>query len=107
MPACDNGAEKVFLAILNGPSGPTPEELLHKTRWCPTLALWGSDDPFAPLTKGLHPVIRFSVYNPDIKLDVLPNGGHCPHDARPTWVNNRIVKFVLDPAGVVSGHSKQ
>jgi pimeloyl-ACP methyl ester carboxylesterase len=97
----DDGAVEVFLAVLNGPSGPTPEELLSKTRWCPTLVLWGSDDPFTPLSGGMHPGINFSEHNPDIKLEVVDNGGHCPHDSCPAWVNERLVKFVMNPLEVV------
>lgn len=41
-PADDDGAAEVFLAVLNGPSGPSPEDLLLSIPWCPVLVLWGT-----------------------------------------------------------------
>lgn len=58
-PADDEGAADVFLAVLNGPAGPTPESLLQALSWCEVLVLWGSDDPFTPFARGAHPGIEF------------------------------------------------
>lgn len=58
-PADDEGAADVFLAVLNGPSGPTPESLLQTLAWCEVLVLWGNDDPFTPFARGAHPGIDF------------------------------------------------
>lgn len=52
MPAFDEGACQVFLAILTGDAGPNPEDLLKKMQFCPTLALWGMSDPWTPLVEG-------------------------------------------------------
>lgn len=59
-PSDDVGAAQVFLAVLNGPPGPSPEELLPNVAWCPVYVLWGEDDPFTPLMKGAHPGSKFA-----------------------------------------------
>lgn len=58
-PAIDEGACDVFLAILNADAGPTPESLLPKITWCPTLVVWGENDSWTPLLKGSHPGASF------------------------------------------------
>lgn len=58
-PSDDEGAAEVFLAVLNGPPGPTPEELLRQLHWCPLYVLWGEDDPFTPFSRGAHPGAKF------------------------------------------------
>lgn len=92
-PSSDEGACDVFLAVLNGDPGPSPEKLLPQLTWCPTLLIWGEKDPWTPLEKGLHPGINFSKYHPGIDLQVIPNGGHCVHDELPDIVNEKLVKF--------------
>lgn len=58
-PADDEGAAEVFLAVLNGPPGPSPEELLPQLTWCPIYVMWGEDDPFTPFDGGAHPGSKF------------------------------------------------
>jgi pimeloyl-ACP methyl ester carboxylesterase len=100
-PSDDEGAAKVFLAVLNGPAGPSPEQLLPQLSWCPTLCLWGDDDPFTPLARGVHPGCKFPEMSPSVRLVTLGNVGHCPHDARPELVNAQLVPFLRNPTANV------
>lgn len=96
-PAGDEGACDVFLAIINGDAGPKPEDLLRELEWCPILVLWGENDPWTPLNKGLHPGSKFPSYHSGLILKGFENTGHCLHDEYPDLVNNELVPFVLNP----------
>jgi pimeloyl-ACP methyl ester carboxylesterase len=96
-PSEDEGAVAVFLAILNGPAGPSPEALIYQLSWCPILVLWGDDDPFTPLDRGVHPGRGFPELGKQVRLVTLGSVGHCPHDARPELVNAELVPFLADP----------
>lgn len=79
-PSEDDGAKEVFLKVFGGPAGPTPENLLAEIE-CPVLALWGSDDPWTPVYKGMHPGGNFGDYaKGDFDLVILEGAGHCPHE---------------------------
>ena len=79
-PSEDDGAKEVFLKVFGGPAGPTPENLLPEIE-CPILALWGSDDPWTPVNKGMHPGGNFGDYaKGDFELIILDGAGHCPHE---------------------------
>lgn len=82
-PGQDDGAEEVFLKVLRAPAGPSPESILPNIQ-VPIIAIWGegtcirthpslaphcdlpltslahayhlgADDPWTPLTTGMHP----------------------------------------------------
>lgn len=97
MPAFDDGALEVFLAILNGPPGPEPEPLLEQVKWCPTLVLWGEKDPWTPLETGYHRGIDFPRFHEGLVLKTIPGAGHCIHDEVPQVVNPLFVPFVENP----------
>lgn len=96
-PAFDDGALKVFLAILNGPPGPEPEPLLERVQWCPTLVLWGEKDPWTPLETGYHRGIDFPRFHDGLILKTIPGAGHCIHDEVPQVVNPLFVPFIENP----------
>lgn len=96
-PSMDDGACEVFLAILNADAGPSPEELLVQLQWCPMLVVWGEKDPWTPLREGFHPGIKFPDYHPRLRLQIIPNAGHCIHDECPDKVNQILVPFLLAP----------
>jgi pimeloyl-ACP methyl ester carboxylesterase len=124
-PADDEGAAEVFLAVLNGPPGPTPRDLLQSLTWCPVLVLWGNDDPFTPYARGAYPGIEFPStslldvaplvrfcfriltaptyrlclldYHPTLQLVDLGSVGHCPHDSAPTQTHRHLIPFLKDP----------
>lgn len=97
MPAYDEGALEVFLAILNGPPGPEPEPLLQRVQWCPTLVLWGEKDPWTPLDTGYHRGSEFPRFHEGLVLKTVPGAGHCIHDEVPNIVNALFVPFVEEP----------
>ena len=53
----------VFLKVLRGPAGPSPESTLPHVQ-CPVIAIWGENDPWTPINQGLHPGRGFSDANP-------------------------------------------
>ena len=95
-PADDAGAQQVFLAVFGGPPGPTPESYLQRIQTTPILALWGETDPWTPLNAGLHPGTGFAQFSDMLRLEVLAQTGHCPHDEAPHLVNPRVIAFLDD-----------
>ncbi|MBE9042052.1 alpha/beta fold hydrolase, partial [Oscillatoriales cyanobacterium LEGE 11467] len=77
-PARDTGAADVFVAFTRYSQGPLPEELLDRLP-CPTLILWGTDDPWEPIALGRE-WTRFEAVEDFIPLDGV---GHCPQDEAP------------------------
>ncbi len=95
-PGNDEGAQTVFLKVFGGPPGPTPESILPNLD-CPVLAIWGGDDPWTPVDRGMHPATEFHNYvknKEDFKLVVLPGVGHCPHDEAPDAVNGHLIPWI-------------
>lgn len=93
-PADDTGAQQVFLAVFGGPPGPSPESYLQQIKTTPILAMWGETDPWTPLNAGLHPGTGFAQFCDTLRLEVLPQTGHCPHDEAPHLVNPRLIAFL-------------
>lgn len=95
-PSDDDGAKEVFLKVFGGPAGPSPESLLPEIE-VPILALWGSDDPWTPVDRGLHPGSGLGKYaKGDFDLRILQGAGHCPHDECPTEVNNEMLSWMKE-----------
>lgn len=94
-PSDDEGAQDVFLKVLTGDAGPTPEALLEEIK-CPVLALWGSKDPWTPVDSGFHPGNGFAKYAKqcDFELVVLEGAGHCPHDECPELIHEKMVPWL-------------
>lgn len=93
-PACDEGAQKVFAAILTAPPGPRPEDLLpHITQ--PLLILWGEADPWTPIT-GAKLYQNLAAQSEQVKFVPIPDTGHCPHDERPEVVNQQIIEWLQE-----------
>lgn len=96
-PGNDEGAETVFLKVMGGPPGPTPESILPQLE-CPVLAIWGGADPWTPPDRGMHPATEYHHHVNQEKsafdLIVLPNVGHCPHDEAPEVVNELMINWI-------------
>lgn len=96
-PGDDEGASNVFLKVMGGPPGPTPESILPRLRKVPILALWGGADPWCPATGGMHPGNNFGQYHGgDFRLQVLQGVGHCPHDEAPLLVNQEMISWLKE-----------
>jgi pimeloyl-ACP methyl ester carboxylesterase len=89
-PGRDRRASDVFIAFTRYSQGPLPEELLEQLP-CPTLILWGEDDPWEPVELGRqlteYPAVDDFIY--------LPGVGHCPQDEAPDLVNPRVRDWLL------------
>lgn len=81
-PAADAGAADVFIAFTRYSAGPLPEDLLPRLS-CPTLILWGTDDPWEPIADAKE-WINFTAVEQFVPLEGL---GHCPQDEAPEVVN--------------------
>jgi len=95
-PSEDDGAKEVFLKVFGGPAGPTPESLLPEID-APVLALWGTEDPWTPVDRGLHPGNGLENYaKGSFELRLLNGAGHCPHDEVPEDVNQNMIQWLKE-----------
>ena len=81
-PAMDQGAADVFCAFTRYSQGALPEDLLPRLN-CPTILLWGTEDPWEPVAMGQE-FAKFPTVDRFIPLEGL---GHCPQDEAPEIVN--------------------
>lgn len=88
-PAKDQGAAAVFLAFTRYSQGPLPEDLLPRLT-CPTILLWGTDDPWEPVAMGRN-LAEIATVDQFIPLDGL---GHCPQDEAPEVVNPILLNWI-------------
>jgi pimeloyl-ACP methyl ester carboxylesterase len=91
-PSCDVGAQQVFASVLTAPAGKSPTELLINLQR-PLLVVWGEKDPWTPVT-GATIYQDLTENNPDVRFEIIPNAGHCPHDENPQAVNNKIINWL-------------
>ncbi|MGB5593169.1 MAG: alpha/beta fold hydrolase [Crocosphaera sp.] len=88
-PAQDQGAVAVFLAFTGYSQGPLPEDLLPQLT-CPTILLWGTEDPWEKID-----LAREWVNYPAVKRFIPLEGvGHCPQDEAPELVNPILQEFI-------------
>ncbi len=88
-PSQDEGAADVFLAFTRYSQGPLPEDLLPRLT-CPTILLWGTEDPWEPLAMG-RKLAEISTVDQFIPLEGL---GHCPQDEAPEVVNPVLLNWI-------------
>ncbi|HIK12901.1 MAG TPA: alpha/beta fold hydrolase [Oscillatoriaceae cyanobacterium M33_DOE_052] len=94
-PAADAGALDVFVAFTSYSRGPLPEDLLPLIT-CPTIMLWGEEDPWEPLALGRQ-LGEFATVQ---KFIALPGVGHCPQDEAPELVNPILQDWIGQLVGV-------
>ncbi|KAL8134696.1 uncharacterized protein LOC141713041 [Apium graveolens] len=95
-PAEGEGALDAFVAIVTGPPGPNPVQLMPKIT-IPVLILWGDDDPFTPLDGPIgnyFSSLPTSHGSDNVSLFVLEGVGHCPHDDRPELVHEKLLPWL-------------
>jgi pimeloyl-ACP methyl ester carboxylesterase len=88
-PSQDPGAADVFLAFTRYSQGPLPEDLLPRLT-CPTVLLWGTEDPWEPVAMGRE-LAEIPTVNKFIPLEGL---GHCPQDEAPEIVNPILLDWI-------------
>lgn len=93
-PAFDEGAVDVFVAFTRYSQGPLPEDLLPLLP-CPTIILWGTEDPWEPIALGRE----FANYPKVEKFIPIEGVGHCPQDEAPELVNPILLEWILEQAG--------
>lgn len=87
--AADPGAADVFLAFTRYSQGPLPEDLLAVLP-CPTLLMWGTEDPWEPIDLGRN-LANFPCVQDFIPLE---GAGHCPQDEVPDQVNSILQAWI-------------
>ncbi|NET30634.1 MAG: alpha/beta fold hydrolase [Cyanothece sp. SIO1E1] len=92
-PAADTGAADVFIAFTRYSQGPLPEDLL-KLLACPTLILWGTEDPWEPIELGRQLAASAGIED----FIPLAGAGHCPQDEAPELVNPILQEWILNQA---------
>lgn len=90
-PAQDPGAADVFLAFTRYSQGPLPEDLLPQLT-CPTVLLWGTEDPWEPVAMGRE-LATIPTVDQFIPLEGL---GHCPQDEAPEVVNPILLNWIKE-----------
>lgn len=90
-PAFDEGAVDVFVAFTRYSQGPLPEDLLPLLP-CPTIILWGTEDPWEPIALGRE----FANYPKVEKFIPIEGVGHCPQDEAPELVNPILLEWILE-----------
>lgn len=94
-PAKDRGAADVFCAFTRYSQGALPEELLPQLK-CPTILLWGTEDPWEPVAMG-EELGKIPTVNRFVWLEGL---GHCPQDEAPEVVNPILMQWIAELEGV-------
>ena len=89
-PSCDPGAQRVFASVVTAPPGPSPTELLPRVKH-PLLVIWGEDDPWTPIAGA---AIYQQQTDKEVEFVGIPNAGHCPHDEKPTVVNQLMIDWL-------------
>lgn len=89
IPAKEKGAADVFCAFTRYSQGPLPEQLLPLLK-CPTVLLWGTEDPWEPVAMGKE-LAKIPTVDEFIPLEGL---GHCPQDEAPEVVNPILQKWL-------------
>ncbi|MEA5532463.1 alpha/beta fold hydrolase [Crocosphaera sp. XPORK-15E] len=88
-PAQDKGAAAVFLAFTGYSQGPLPEDLLPILP-CPTILLWGTEDPWENIE-----LAREWANYPNVEQFIPLEGvGHCPQDEAPELVNPILQEWI-------------
>ena len=90
-PSQDKGAVDVFLAFTGYSSGALPEDLLPQLS-CPTILLWGAEDPWEQIELGRE-LAKYPTVNEFIPLEGL---GHCPQDEAPEIVNLILQRWISE-----------
>ena len=88
-PSQEQGATEVFLAFTRYSQGPLPEDLLPCLH-CPTVLLWGTEDPWEPVAMGRE-LAEIPSVDKFIPLEGL---GHCPQDEAPEVVNPILLDWI-------------
>lgn len=88
-PAKDPGAADVFLAFISYSQGALPDDLLPELT-CPTLVIWGTEDPWEPMELGQAIVKKY----PQIDFVTVDGVGHCPQDEAPEQINPLLLSWL-------------
>jgi len=107
-PAKDPQAVDVFVKILTGEPGTSPEKLMPNVR-CPVKLIWGDADAITPLDGAYGRYFQnLASERDDVTFSVVA-AGHCPHDDNPDEVNREVLSWLssLSKAGSSNGFVQQ
>lgn len=92
-PPQDEFAHDAFVALIQSALHPTfasPVKRLLPPLEIPILLLWGEQDQMIPPRLARS----FVDLNPNLKLVMLPNLGHCPHDEAPDQFHQAVLPWL-------------
>ena len=92
-PPQDEFAHDAFVALIQSALHPTfasPVKRLLPQLEIPILLLWGEQDQMIPPRLARS----FVDMNPNLKLVMLPNLGHCPHDEAPDQFHQAVLPWL-------------
>ena len=95
-PADDPNALDVFVRVLTGDPGTTPEKIMPRVD-VPTHLVWGDNDPFTPLDGPYGKYFAGLAADeslPGVTLSVIPNAGHIPFDDYPEESGAAVLPFL-------------
>lgn len=92
-PAADSGALDVFVKILTGDPGPSPEKLMPSVR-CPVKLVWGDTDTFTPVDGAYGKYFcELAETRDDVSFTVV-EAGHCLHDDNAPAVHGAVMPWL-------------
>jgi 2-hydroxy-6-oxonona-2,4-dienedioate hydrolase len=83
-----------FLPSLTGQKQETLAWLAEGRLRCPTLLVWGHDDPLAPLDSGLLLFDLLCKTVPNIRMHIFNQAGHFPYREHPEEFDSLVTSFV-------------
>lgn len=94
-PADDPNALDVFVKILTGAPGRSPDKLMSSVT-CPVRLVWGDEDNFTPLDGPYGQFFQqLAEERPDVSLRMVP-AGHCPHDDDAEAVHAEVLPWLSE-----------
>jgi len=94
-PAQNPKAVDVFVKILTGDPGLSPDKLMPLVR-CPVKMIWGDSDAVTPLDGAYGRYFQeLSEERSNMSFSVV-EAGHCPHDDNPSAVNPEVLSWLTE-----------
>jgi pimeloyl-ACP methyl ester carboxylesterase len=93
-PAIERLMQSTFLPSLGRQKAETLAWLAEGRLRCPTLVVWGHDDPLAPLPCGLELFELLCAKHPDVRMHIFNQAGHFSYREHPREFNALVSDFI-------------
>jgi 2-hydroxy-6-oxonona-2,4-dienedioate hydrolase len=95
-PAIEHYMKTTFLPSLARQKEETLARIAEGRIKCPTLLVWGVDDPLAPLPSGLELFNMICKAGTSAQMHIFNQAGHFPYREHPLEFNSLLVSFLGD-----------